>query len=505
MSSQLEEASYARGVYTAPDFLPEAVPPSNRPEARRLTLVAYAVGFLLAVLSFGLDPVLGFAAGVLNFVFLMFFARHMTFSIAAARWVDADVAAPDVDLWGYCPPVLVVVAAHNERAVIDGLARSLLNLRYPPSRLRLMIVDDASTDGTGERLDQWQAAYPQLEVLHRSPGSGGGKSGALNYGIETAGDFPTIVIVFDADHEPAPSSLLRVVRHFRDPKVGAVMGRCVVRNASETKIATTVFVDYLSGYLVNEYGRQAVYELPAYGGANCAVRASVLRHIGGFNPASVTEDTDLTLRIIAGGGKVRYDPAAVDFEEAASTAAVFWKQRYRWARGHQKCARDYWRPLLFSKHLSLGSKFETLSFLLVYHSPVWVALGVLLTVLRAFGIGDAPVAIFLPLGMLLFVGPLVELTVGLMAGRVERITAWSMLLFLPMFVMTVGVVTWAYIGGMLGLPYSWKKTKRTGGTSTHEVHEDHDDEQLPPLTVSTPNHAVQDMVIRTGGRIRIVR
>ena len=84
------------------------------------------------------------------------------------------------------------------------------------------------------------------------------------------------------------------------PAVGAVMGRCVIRNGKESTMAATVFVDYLSGYLVNEYGRQALFELPAYGGANCAVRMSTLRALGGWNPETVTEDTDLTLRILHG-------------------------------------------------------------------------------------------------------------------------------------------------------------------------------------------------------------
>ena len=52
-------------------------------------------------------------------------------------------------------------------------------------------------------------------------------------------------------------------------------------------------------------------------------------------------------------------------------------------------------------------------------------IGVLLTVLRAFEIGDQPIIGLLPLSMLLFVGPLAELTVGLLVGRVERRAAWS--------------------------------------------------------------------------------
>ncbi|MBJ7453966.1 MAG: glycosyltransferase family 2 protein, partial [Blastococcus sp.] len=248
--------------------------------------------------------------------------------------------------------------------------------------------------------------------------------------------------------------------------VGAVMGRCVIRNGKDSSMAATVFVDYLSGYLVNEYGRQALFELPAYGGANCAVRMSTLRALGGWNPETVTEDTDLTLRILMAGQRVRFDVTAIDYEEAVVTAQRFWKQRYRWARGHQKCLRDYWRPLMRSPHLSLLEKVETTLFLLVYHVPVLSGVGLLLTVLRPFGIGDLPTIAVLPLSMLLFVGPLAELCVGLLIGRVERRSAWRLLGFLPSFALAVVITTRAYVDGMLGRPYTWVKTSRAGTTST---------------------------------------
>ena len=243
-------------------------------------------------------------------------------------------------------------------------------------------------------------------------------------------------------------------------------------------MATTVFVDFLSGYLVNEYGRQALFELPAYGGANCAVRMSTLRALGGWNPETVTEDTDLTLRVLLAGQRVRYDVSAVDYEEAVVTARRFWTQRYRWARGHQKCFRDYWRPILRSPHLGVVEKAETMAFLLVYHVPVFSGLGLVLSLLRALGIGDAPIVGLLPLSMLLFVGPLAELSVGLLVGRVERRAAWSLLGFLPAFALSIWITSRAYLDGMLGRPYTWVKTSRSGTTSTVRID--------PPPPVAVP-------------------
>ena len=109
---------------------------------------------------------------------------------------------------------------------------------------------------------------------------------------------------------------------------------------------------------------------------------------------------------------------------------------------------------------------ESMLFLLTYHVPVMSGIGLLLTVLRAFGVGDLPLIGLLPLSMLLFVGPLAELTVGLLVGRVERRAAWSLLGFIPAFALSIWITTRAYLDGMLGRPYTWVKTTRSGSTST---------------------------------------
>lgn len=439
---------------------------AGRPDGRRLVLCSYVLVFAAATWLVGLDRVLGVLAGALNLVFAVYFFRHLAFAVCAARWVGADLLAADVDLDGYTPSVAVLVSCKNEALVVDGMMTALLGLDYPVHRITFVVVDDGSEDRTGELLDGWATTEPRLRVLHRPRGAGGGKSGALNEALAVVPADAEVLLVFDADHEPEPNALRRLVRHFRDPQVGAVMGRCVIRNGAESTMATTVFVDFLSGYLVNEYGRQALFELPAYGGANCAVRMSTLRTLGGWNPETVTEDTDLTLRVLIGGQRVRYDVTAIDYEEAVVTARRFWTQRYRWARGHQKCMRDYLGAVLRARHLSAVEKCESVLFLFTYHVPVLAGIGLVLTVLRAFGIGGEPIVGLLPLSMLLFVGPLAELTVGLLVGRVERRAAWSLLGFLPAFALSIWVTTRAYLDGMLGRRYAWVKTSRSGRTST---------------------------------------
>src|SRR3954452_5515323 len=122
-----------------------------------------------------------------------------------------------------------------------------------------------------------------------------------------------------------------------------------------------------------------------------------------------------------------------------------------------------------SPHLSALEKVETTLFLLVYHVPLLSGIGLLLTVLRAFGIGDLPIVGLLPLSMLLFIGPLAELCVGLLVGRVARRAAGRLTGFLPASALSIGIATRAYVDSIPGRRYTWVTTRSSGGTSTVRV------------------------------------
>lgn len=412
----------------------------------------------LGVALFGKENIVTVIAVAVQAVFLVFFARHLSFAVCAISSAPFDLDAPVLDS-GYRPSVAVIVACKNEESVVERLVDGLVALDYPASLLQLILVDDGSTDRTLELLSARAATDARLVVVAREPGAGGGKSGALNTGLERAA--AEIIVVFDADHHPRPNVIRRLVRHFEDPCVAAVQGRCEISNPDDSALAQLVAIDYLAGYLVNEYGRQALYQLPAYGGANCAVRASELHTVGGWNPETVTEDTDLTMRLLLSGRRVRYDVTAVDEEEGVVTLARYWRQRYRWARGHQQVWRDYRRAVMHSTHLNIAEKIETTLFLLVFHLPAFSALGMGILLLWLGGIVHPvdPINAFV-LWTLLFLGPLLELGGGLLIARADRRTALYLVLFLPIFFVGIAVCTKAWFDGLLGKPYSWVKTRR---------------------------------------------
>jgi 1,2-diacylglycerol 3-beta-glucosyltransferase len=427
-------------------------------------------GTTLAIAEAGIGWVGSMVGSGLLLLFLAFFIRHFAFASAAFSTgiVDLDPERNPLQVdEEELPSVSVLVACKNEEVVVESLVQALVGLDYPRDRLELVVVDDGSTDRTGSLLDRFAAQHDVLSVVHRPVGSTGGKSGALNDGLTVASG--EIVVVFDADHRPRGDVLKRLVRHFDDPQVGAAQGRCVIANAGDSMLSELVALDYLGGYLINEYGRQAVFQLPAYGGANCAVRSSLLRELGGWNEDSVTEDTDLTMRVILSGYRVRYDVTAVDEEEGVVSFRRYWRQRYRWARGHQQCWRDYRRAVWQSPRLRPLEKIETTMFLYGFHLPVVSALGLVVMVLWGLGISaPAAASLLFVYTMLLFLGPLVEIGGGLVMARADKRYAASLVWFLPLFFASMAVCTVAWVDGVLDRHYAWVKTKRRGDLGLYD-------------------------------------
>jgi glycosyltransferase involved in cell wall biosynthesis len=107
------------------------------------------------------------------------------------------------------PHVSLIVAARNEERNIEAGVRSLLALEYP--NLTVLVVNDRSTDQTGEILDRVAAEQPKLNVVHLTelPPGWLGKNHALHYGAERASG--ELLLFSDADVVMAPSTLSRAV------------------------------------------------------------------------------------------------------------------------------------------------------------------------------------------------------------------------------------------------------------------------------------------------------
>jgi cellulose synthase/poly-beta-1,6-N-acetylglucosamine synthase-like glycosyltransferase len=126
------------------------------------------------------------------------------------------------------PRVSCLVAVHNDEDIIADCVRSICSQTF--SEIEVIVVDDASTDGTGAVLDQLAREY-DIQVLHLDRNVG--KKGALVRGALLArGD---IFAFTDSDSVWHPEALHRIVTALDyDERIGAISGHCRARNAEAT-------------------------------------------------------------------------------------------------------------------------------------------------------------------------------------------------------------------------------------------------------------------------------
>jgi 1,2-diacylglycerol 3-beta-glucosyltransferase len=261
------------------------------------------------------------------------------------------------------PTVSLLVAAKNEEAVIGKLVKKLCELDYPDNKYEVWIVDDHSTDNTPAVLDRLAQEYPQLKVLHRLGGSGGGKSGALNQVLPlTNGE---IVGVFDADARVSSDLLRQTIPIFDVEEIGAVQVRKAIANAA--------FNFWTMGQMaemsLDSYFQQQRIALGGIGelrGNGQFVRRCALERCGGWNEQTITDDLDLTIRLHLDGWKIGSLQFPAVEEEGVTSAIALWHQRNRWAEGGYQRYLDYWR-LILSKPMGLEKKIDLFSFMLMQY------------------------------------------------------------------------------------------------------------------------------------------
>jgi hypothetical protein len=163
-----------------------------------------------------------------------------------------------------------------------------------------------------------------------------------------------------------------------------VMGRVVPANVGATLLAALLELERSAGYQISQQARHNLGLAPLFGGTVGGVRSSALRAVGGWNPDSLTEDTDLSFALLAHGLKVFYVNRAECYEEAPESWPVRRRQIARWATGHTDCMHRFWLLVLRAKWLNVPEKMDALFVLACYWTAPILVLGWLASLVLFF-------------------------------------------------------------------------------------------------------------------------
>ena len=278
----------------------------------------------------------------------------------------------------YHPNIAVVIPAWNEGLVIGPAIERLLQLEYAPERLRIFVVDDASTDDTPEIVTAMAAAHPGRVVHLRRDKGGEGKAHTLNHGLDVvlADAWTEAVLIMDADVIFARDSLRKLSRHLADEKVGAVTAYIAEGSRDRNYLTRFIAIEYVIGQLSARRVQNVGGAIACLaGGAQLHSRAN-LEAIGGRIPTgTLAEDTMTTFEGQLKGRRMVFEPHAVVLAEEPRTVDSLWKQRLRWARGNVQLTSIY-RKLWFrpSRTHNLGSFTFGLAWFVILLLPAFMLL-----------------------------------------------------------------------------------------------------------------------------------
>jgi cellulose synthase/poly-beta-1,6-N-acetylglucosamine synthase-like glycosyltransferase len=387
----------------------------------------------------------------------VFSIRRLLFaSTAAFTRIDSDRSTADSDL----PVVTILIPCHNEDTVISKTLDTLLKMQYPREKLEIVVIDDLSSDDTLKIADGYAKEYDHITVHERSRGTNSrSKAAALNEALARfwRGE---IVYFIDADHLVRSDALARLVRHFSDPKVGAVNGRSIPWNRHDSIVSSYVYLESLVHHRVTMYASDRLGLAPGVLGSNFCIRRSLLEKLGCFDEDSLTEDLELTVGIYEQGYKIKYDVTGITEHEAPNNARSYLLQHLRWNRGFNQVARTHWRRILRNDSIPLPRRIEEAMFSLGYVDRFFFLIAFALTFVSLFVLPSFHFPLWV---WLLFLGlPALEILIAL-AIEGERVSMYLRLpLILSMFSLDIFVALKGLYEDVTRKPTRWTKTQRVG-------------------------------------------
>jgi cellulose synthase/poly-beta-1,6-N-acetylglucosamine synthase-like glycosyltransferase len=361
----------------------------------------------------------------------------------------------DSDLIGEIPEgpeVNIIVPMFNEEKVIASTIASLRNITYP--NLKIIAVDDGSTDNTLKVLKDCFSPMDNFKIITQP---NRGKSFALNNGISQA--TANIIVCIDADTMVLPNVIHKLLPYFNDSRVAAVAGNIIVANRNNL-ITEVQYVEYITNPNYERSVFESLNGILVIPGAIGAFKKDIILSIGGYSAETMTEDTDLTLKLLCNNYIVRNAPDVYGFTEAPETALAFFNQRVRWKVGTFQVLIKYWE-----KAHKTGNRFLSLMII-----PYTLLYGIILPFIIPLNdyyllykiVFFRDITLIPSYLCLIVLDTLICLTI-LLQKREHMILSWY-IIFQRMLLRHLYFLTyfWMVVKGFRGNLFSWSRSIRSG-------------------------------------------
>lgn len=287
------------------------------------------------------------------------------------------------------PSCTILIPAHNEDKVISYTIEAMCNMNYPKDKLKIMVINDGSTDNTKEIIESYAAKDSRVVLYDVPKGEGGkGKSRALNLGIKKVDS--EVIAVYDADNTPDPEALRYLVAQLiLHKELGGVIGKFRTVNKKRNLLTRFINIETLSFQSMLQAGRWQMHKVATLPGTNLVLRTDLINKMNGWDEAALTEDSELSIRIYEEGYLIKFIPYAITYEQEPEKWKTWIKQRVRWVRGNNYVIAKFYKRITKFKNKRLG--FDLLYTLSLYYVFfIAVILSDLLFVLSLLGFIHIP-------------------------------------------------------------------------------------------------------------------
>ncbi|MGL5382213.1 MAG: glycosyltransferase family 2 protein [Culicoidibacterales bacterium] len=400
---------------------------------------------------------------VMNIVLFLFTAYLLFLIVTGLRSKkrNYDVVAPQKRF-------LVLVAAHNEEAVISGIVDNLVNkMNYPKELYDVHVIADNCSDQTAKISQQHGANV----VEHFSaPGEPKGKPYGIRYALNQLNDIlPNydLIAFFDADNLVDPEFFNEMNSQFLgDEAIKVSQSYLDSKNPDDNYISLSYAGVY---YQTNRYFQAAKTQLglsASLGGTGFVVDRATLAEIG-WTADSLTEDLEFQIQCQLRGYKIAWNHFTFIFDEKPTGFRQSVVQRLRWTRGHWTIKKRYFNQLLkaFFRKTMTGKRNWSLLDAAVY--LIFPAIGILsfsVFILNIF-VFDISLFSLVPVGIGMYLLSVITLIHALKTDTRQRPKTNPFLVILATYWYTLTYIFICFTGILTYKKTEWVRTEHKSNAS----------------------------------------